>query len=115
MNQLLLILAGITETINEAMPTLIERLPASQVQKFRDLVQSAETAAVQHVTDVTLEGEEFNLPMPKEIAEVLTAFNAELTRRAKFDQAQAAQTERIAVALELIAERLQLPNVVASL
>lgn len=100
MNQLLLILAGIAETINEAMPTLIERLPAAQVQKFRDLVQSVEAVTVYQGVDVTLEGEEHGLPMPKEIAEVLTAFNAELTRRAEFDQAQAAQTERIAVALE---------------
>lgn len=115
MNQLLLILAGIAETINEAMPTLVERLPASQVQKFRDLVQSAETAAVYQGLDVTLEGEEADLPMPKEIAEVLTAFNAELTRRAEFDKAQSAQSERIAKALELIAERLQLPSVAASL
>lgn len=97
MNQLLLMLAGIAETINESMPTLVERLPAAQVQKFRDLVQSVEAA---QGSQVTLEVEEANLPMPKEIADVLIAFNAELTRRAEFDQAQAAQTERIAVALE---------------
>lgn len=106
MNQLLLILAGIAETINEAMPTLVERLPAAQVKKFRDLVQQAESATVYEGLDVTLEGEEHSLPMPEEIEKILTVCFDEMKRRAEFDQAQAAQTERIAVALEKIAELL---------
>lgn len=103
MNQLMMMLAGFTDTINEAMPELIERLPSAQVQKFRDMVQAMEAAQTQQGLDVTLEGEELDLQMPKKIADVLIAFNAELTRRAEFDKLQAAQTERIAAALEKLA------------
>lgn len=106
MNKNLLVLAAVAATINEALPTLAERLPSAQVQKFRDLAQDAEAAAGQGL-DVTLEGEESELQMPKEIAEVLTAFNAELTRRAEFDKVQEDQTDRVAKALEQIVELLR--------
>lgn len=108
MNTVSLLLAVLADLIRETLPDMVERLPANTVQKFRDALQAIEQeqdSPSESTRGATADPYE-SFGLPAEIADLLTMAKNEMSRRAEHDNATAAITDRMARALESLAQGL---------
>lgn len=99
-------LATHKKDLEELLPDMALHLPPTHAQKLRDLVDGLGDALANQETVQPVEPAGDDLGAPPLIVETIHAINGELARRAEADVQQAATLERIAVAVERIAESL---------
>lgn len=96
---------------------IAERIPAPEVQKFRDALQEADAALSEDFADASMYGTGASgdpaagslagdLNMPPFVSHLLERVHAELDRKAETDNTMAAIADRTARALEGIAEAM---------
>lgn len=107
MNPVLILLAMLADLIRESLPDMVERLPATTVQKFRDALQAIEQEQATPSVGGGLEfpaGHDFEPSLPPFVTDLLDLLKTDLQGRAERDNTNSAIATRTAVAMEKLAD-----------